>query len=152
MECRRDQARQRVDRSIRIRVTLYAVIFLVLIVIVVVVVVDAVRIGGRSVLPVMICLVAGLVVGGVASRMFRLSWDAVSGRVVGRLDAVGGVILVLYLAFSIFRGRLVGLWFSAPVVGVASLAVLAGVMAGQVLVTRRGVIRVFEILRGEAAG
>jgi hypothetical protein len=143
---RRDRARRRVDRPIRIRVTLYAVIFLGL---AVVVVVDAVRIGGGSVLPVAVCLVAGLAVGAVASRMFRLSWDAVSGRVVGRLDAVGVVVLVLYVAFSIFRGRLVGLWFDAPVVGVAGLAVLAGVMAGQVLATRRGVIRVFEmIVRG----
>lgn len=142
---RRDRVRRRVDRPIRIRVTLYAVIFLVLAVIVVV---DAVRIGGRSALPVVIFLVVGLVVGAIASRMFRLSWDADSGRVVGRIDTVGVVVLVLYLAFSIFRGRLVGLWFEAPVVGVASLAVLAGVMAGQVLTTRRGVIRVFDILRG----
>ena len=143
---RRTQARQRIDRSIRLRVTIYSVIFLVMAVLVVV---DVVRIGGSAVLPVVICLVGGVAVGLVVSRMFRIGWDAVSGRVVGRIDVVGAVILVLYIAFSVFRSRLVGLWVEAPVAGVASLAVLAGVMAGQVVGTRNGVVRVFRILRGQ---
>ncbi len=143
---RRAQARQRVDRPIRLRVAIYSVIFLVMAVLVVV---DGVRIGGRVVLPVVLCLVGGIAVGLVVSRMFRLGWDEVSGRVVGRIDVVGVIILVLYVAFSILRSRLVGLWVDAPVAGVASLAVLAGVMAGQAVGTRNGVIRVFRILRGQ---
>lgn len=143
---RRAQARQRVDRPIRLRVAIYSVIFLVMAVLVVV---DVVRVGGRAVLPVVLCLVGGIAVGLVVSRMFRLGWDEVSGRVVGRIDVVGVVILVLYVAFSIFRSRLVGLWVDVPVAGVASLAVLAGVMAGQAVGTRNGVIRVFRILRGQ---
>jgi cytochrome c oxidase subunit IV len=146
---RRAQVRRHIDRSIRLRVTIYSVIFLVMTVIVVV---DVLRIGGGAVLPVLLCLAGGLVVGLVVSRMFRIGWDAVSERVVGRIDVVGVVILVLYIAFSIFRGRLVGLWVDAPVVGVASLTVLAGVMAGQSLGTRQGVIRVFRILRGQQPG
>lgn len=144
---RRDDARDRVDRSIQLRVTLYTVIFLVMLVLVVI---DIVRIGAQAVGPALVGLLVGLVVGGVASRMFRLSWDAVSGRVIGRLDLVGIVILVGYVLFSVFRTRVVELWFDGPVVGVTSLAVLAGVMAGQAFATRRGVIRVFEIVRGEA--
>lgn len=138
--------RARVDRPIRIRVRIYALIFVVLAVIVVV---EAVGLGVRSVLPVLACLAGGLLVGGVASRMFRISWDAVSGRVIGRLDVVGGVVLVGYVLFSVFRTRLVGLWLEGDVAGVAGLAALAGVMAGQVLGTRRGVRRVFEIVAGE---
>lgn len=71
---------------------------------------------------------------------------------MGRIDVVGVVIVVCYIAFSIFRTRLVGLWVDAPVAGVASLAVLAGVLFGQSFGTRRGVIRVFRILRGQQRG
>jgi hypothetical protein len=118
----------------------------------VIVVVDLVRIGGDAVLPALLCLAGGVVVGLGVSRMFRIGWDEVSERVVGRIDIVGAVILVCYIAFSIFRSRLVGLWVEAPVVGVASLAVLGGVMAGQAVGTRQGVIRVFRILRGQRPG
>jgi hypothetical protein len=146
---RRAQVRQRIDRTIRFRVAIYSIIFLVMTALVVV---DVVRIGATAVLPVLLCLLGGIVVGLGVSRMFRLGWDEVSERVVGRIDVVGVIILVCYIAFSIFRSRLVGLWVAAPVVGVASLAVLAGVMAGQAVGTRQGVIRVFRILRGQQAG
>lgn len=125
---------------------LYSLIFLVMVVLVVV---DSVRIGSRSLLPVLACLVGGVVVGVIASRMFSLSWDHVSKKVIGKLDVVGLVVLVLYVAVSIFRSRLLGLWFDGPVLSVAGLAVLAGIMAGQVVGTSRGVVRVFRLLIGE---
>lgn len=135
-----------VDRAIRVRVRVYALIFLVM---AVVVVVDTVVVGRRAILPVLACLAGGVAVGAVASRMFALSWDSVSGTVVGRLDAVGVVILVAYLAFTLLRGRLLGLWFDGPVLGVAGLAALTGVVFGQVVGTGRGVRRVLRIVRGQ---
>ena len=137
--------RQHIDRSIRIRVRIYSLIFLV---VGVIVVAETVGQGLRAVLPVLACMAVGLVVGVAASRMFHLSWDAVSKRVIGRLDVVGGVILVLYVLFSVFRTRIIGFWFDGPVVGVAGLAALAGVMAGQVIGTGHGVRRVYRIVKG----
>jgi Kef-type K+ transport system membrane component KefB len=127
-------------------VRLYSLIFLVMVVLVVV---DSVRIGSRSLPPVLACLAGGVVIGVIASRMFSLSWDTVSKKVIGKLDVVGAVVLVLYVAVSIFRSRLLGLWLEGPVLSVAGLAVLAGIMAGQVAGTRRGVVRVFRLLIGE---
>lgn len=144
---RRARAALHIAKPIRLRVRIYFLIFLVMAVIVVV---DSVRIGGASVLPVLASLVGGAVVGIIASRMFSLSWDHVSGKVVGKLDAVGVVILLAYLAFSIFKSKLLGVWFDGPILGVAGLAALAGVMAGQVFGTGRGVARVFTILIGKA--
>jgi len=144
-----DQARSQVDRSIRLRVRIYALIFVVM---AFVVLVDTVVIGSRAVLPVVASLVLGAVVGVLASRMFALSWDSVSGTVVGRLDVLGVVILVLYLAFSIFRGRLHDIFLDGPVLGVAGLAALAGVMPGQVFGTGRGVARVLAIVAGRSDG
>jgi hypothetical protein len=144
---RRAHAALHIARPIRLRVRIYFLIFLVMAGIVVV---DGIRIGGASVLPVLASLVGGVVVGIIASRMFSLSWDHVSGKVVGKLDAVGAVILLAYLAFSIFKTKLLGVWFDGPVLGVAGLAALAGVMAGQVFGTGRGVKRVFTIVIGKA--
>ena len=145
MNEQRARIREHVGKSIRVRVRVYALIFLVMAVLVIL---DVVRVGPRSVLPVLACVVGGALVGVLASRMFAMSWDTVSSSVVGKLDVIGGVILVLYILFSIFRSRLLGLWIEAPVLGVASLAALAGVMAGQVVGTGRGVRRVLVIVAG----
>lgn len=142
-ESRARRAWWRLDRSIRVRVRIYALIFLGT---AVVTVVDTVGIGGSAVVPVLACFAGGAVAGVVVSRMFALSWDESSGTVVGRIDVIGAVILVAYLLLSIFRSTIVGLWFDAAVAGVAGLALLSGLMFGQVAGTRRGIRRVFELL------
>lgn len=139
----REGARQRIDRKIRLRVVVYLLIFLAMDVIVVV---DGILIGSRSLVPVLTCAVGGVIVGVIASRMYSLSWDAVSTKVIGRLDTIGAVILVGYVLLAIFRSRLLDLWLDAPVLGVAGLAAVAGLMAGQVLGTRRGVRRVLRVV------
>lgn len=142
----RDAARLHVDRSIRLRVRVYAAIFLVVLA---VVVVDAALIGGAAVLSAAIGLVVGAALGAAASRAFRLDWSTVSGTVVGRVDVIGGVVLLAYVALSVFRGPLVRLWVDAPVAGVTSLAVLAGIMAGQAMGTTHGVARVLRVVAAD---
>lgn len=132
----------RLDRALRLRVRIYVAIFVIA---VVMVVADVVIIGTPSLGPALVGASLGAVVGLVASRMHLLSWDEVSGTVVGRLDALGASILVAYVFFVVFRGALLGSWFPAPVVGVAGLAALAGLMAGQAVGTRRGIRRVIAI-------
>ena len=134
-----------VARSIRIRVAIYVAIFVVT---TVVVVVESVGVGSASLLPVLACMVGGLLAGVLASRMFAINWDTVSGRVIGRVDALGVVILVGYAVLQILRGSLVDLWWDGPVVAPAALAALAGAMAGQAIGTRRGVIRILAIIAG----
>lgn len=125
-----------VDRSLRLRILIYGGIALVA---AGVVVVDLVRLGAQALLPVGGCAVVGVVVGVVASRIYRLSWDATAARVVGRVDVVGGILLVAYIALAVFRNRLVGFWVPGPVAGAAGFAALAGIMAGQVVGTVLGI-------------
>lgn len=136
-----------IDRSLRLRLRIY---LLILVVTVALVVGDAVAIGGRSVVPVLVGAAVGTALGLVASRIYALSWDEASGTVIGRLDAIGIVILLGYVAFVVLRSRILDLWFAAPVVGVAGLATLAGLMAGQVVGTGRGVQRIVGVVRGQA--
>ncbi|MCZ9881971.1 hypothetical protein [Arthrobacter sp. B2a2-09] len=142
-KARKAGARRHVGRKIRLRLRIYALVFSVLLVIVVVELFMAPQ---TAVLPAAVSLAGGIVVGLVASRMFRLQWDSAAKNVVGKLDVLGVVILVAYIAFSIFRTRLVGLWVPADIVGVCSLAVVDGLMLGQVAGTVGGLKELYKRL------
>ncbi|OFI36831.1 hypothetical protein BIU82_12250 [Arthrobacter sp. SW1] len=143
-QARKALARKHLDRKIRIRLRLYALLFMVLLG---VVAVELVVVGAWAILPVLACLAGGIVAGRIASRMFRLEWDSAARNVVGKVDVIGGVILLAYIAFTVFRGRIVGMWVPASIAGMCSLAVLAGAMFGQVLGTVGGIKDLVERLR-----
>jgi hypothetical protein len=48
-------------------------------------------------------LLAGAGLGVIASRTRRLEWDDQTSRVIARLDAIGAVILVGYIAAMLAR-------------------------------------------------
>ncbi len=113
-QSRKEGAGRHVDRKIRLRLRIYAFVFSVLLVVVIVELVMASR---TTILAAAVSFAGGIVVGLVASRMFRLQWDSAAKNVVGKLDVLGVVILVADIAFGIFRSRLVGLWVPANIVG-----------------------------------
>ncbi|MEO6020741.1 MAG: hypothetical protein ABIP45_10890 [Knoellia sp.] len=132
-----------VDHSIRLRMRIYSIIFLVTSLIVIV---RGVLLGWVGLIPVASCLAIGLTVGLVASRTYAMRWDEESGTVVGRIDLIGGVVLLGYILISLFRSRLVGIWLPGTVASVAGLAVVAGVMGGQVIGTGHGIGRILEVV------
>ncbi|MEW2477186.1 hypothetical protein AB0875_25690 [Micromonospora gifhornensis] len=132
---RRQLIRRYVDRKVVWRARIYAAVFVVTLG---VTLVDAVVAGGWTWLRALVGIVAGVVVGVAASRMSRLRWDGFEQRVVGRIDAIGVVVLVCYLTFSFLRARIVGLWVPASQVAATSMGLLSGAMLGQILGIRRG--------------
>jgi Kef-type K+ transport system membrane component KefB len=89
-------------------------------------------------------LIVGTLLGSLASRMYRLSWDEASNKVIARIDRLGFVILVFYIAFEVFRNQLFGHWLQGATLGAFSFSVLAGLMLGQASGTRHGIRRVLE--------
>ncbi|RIV39931.1 hypothetical protein [Micromonospora radicis] len=132
---RRQLVHRYVDRKVIWRVRIYAAVFAATLV---VTVVDVLLAGGWTWLRALVGIVAGVVVGVAASRMTRLRWNEFEQRVVGRIDAIGLVVLVCYLTFSILRARIVGLWVPAAQVAATSMGLLSGAMLGQILGIRRG--------------
>ncbi len=132
----RNTAPSHVSPKLRNQLRLFYAIALVLLVIVVV------RTARGAVpwwwpLPV---LVAGVALGHVVARVVALRWDEETGTVVGQTDAFGVVILLLYLAFSLARGRIIGAWVhDAHQVAVLGLALSAGVMVGRIRATIGGI-------------
>lgn len=133
-----DDARRGVSRRLLTQLRIFGLIFLVMLG---VLVYDVIQ-GLVSVPAGLGGLALGVLLGVIVSRMYRLSYDEEEQQVAGRIDWVGGVILLLYIAFAVFRNQLF-----APLVDAAQLAgfglsVSAGTMLGRLVGTSRGIRRV----------
>lgn len=87
---------------------------------------------------------AGLGIGILATRMFKISWDTNATQVISRFDAIGIVILILYILFEINREKIVEHFISGPSVIAVSFAVLSGLMCGRVLGIRGKISSIFR--------
>ena len=86
----------------------------------------------------------GLFIGIITARMRHLSWDKDAKQIVSGLDVVGVIILVLYMAFVLVRGRLIGYFVAAPMVGAVGFSITAGVMIGRVAGTRNAIMEILK--------
>jgi hypothetical protein len=127
-----------IDPRLRTRLRLYGIIFLVMLV---VIIVDVVR-NLISIPLALLALAIGTVIGLLLGRMYRLSWDEIETKVIARIDWLGGIILVLYILFAIFRNRLFGQWVTGAALGAFTLSLTAGTMLGRVVSTSSGIRRV----------
>lgn len=89
-------------------------------------------------------LAMGMVIGIIASRMYHISWSHDAKKIVSKLDIYGIGILVFYIAFEIFREKIVGYFTHDFQVGTVGFAVLAGIMFGRVLGTRGKIIEILK--------
>lgn len=89
-------------------------------------------------------ILVGLTIGIISARMYHLSWDKDAKKIVSRLDIIGIIILVFYLAFVIVRSRLIGIFVAAPVVGAVGFSITAGVMIGRVVGTRNAIMEILK--------
>lgn len=129
-----------IDKKLRFRVRLYSIISLVMLLIVLYEIFI-------KILPLEFAIVGifiGLFLGVISARMYHLSWSHDAKKIVSRLDVVGIIILVIYIAFVIVRSKLIGYFVAAPMVGAVSFSITAGIMIGRVIGTRNAII---EILR-----
>jgi len=135
MPKRKKKLTQHVDKKILMRARIFGIISIVFVCILVF---DLFK-ETISFAALFIAVAVGIGVGIVASRMYHLSWDHDGKKVVGRLDSLGIVVLVLYIAFAIFRQRIVGIFIHGPMLGTVTVAVMGGLFVGQILGIRNGV-------------
>jgi len=89
-------------------------------------------------------ILVGLFVGIFSSRMQHLSWDYDAKKIVSRLDIVGIIILICYMAFTIVKSKLIGIFVQGPVVGAVGFSITAGVMVGRVIGTRNAIMEILK--------
>ncbi len=95
----------------------------------------------------LISIVIGGIAGFISSRIFHLSWEKDGEVVVGRIDAIGWGVLILYILFEIARTT----FFSTVLHLAASATAITYVFVASALLSRvfglRG--RMLRILREE---
>jgi hypothetical protein len=89
-------------------------------------------------------LIAGMILGVIVSRMFHITWDHQAQMVISRLDAMGIVILILYILLELNREQVVRYFINNDYTISISFALLAGIMVGRVIGIRRKVKQVLE--------
>jgi len=87
-------------------------------------------------------LFLGFVIGLIAGRMFSIEWHEESSKVVGRLDALGIAVLVLYILFSIARHWIFAHWLTGAVLSAFTFTFIEGAMLGRVMSLRFSIKKV----------
>lgn len=134
------ELRALIDRRILIRLSIY---FTVSIITFGAVVYQIFKNDLNSVLPLFGILI-GAIIGTGFSRMQKLSWDHITGKIISRMDTLGIFLLIIYIPFEIFREKIVGLFVHGPIVFVVSFALLSGIMYGRVLGIRGKIRSLFK--------
>ncbi len=134
------ELRDKISKRLRTRLIIYFVISVLILGIAIFhIVKDQASLGLTS-----IGFFIGIIVGIIVSRMYKVVWDEHAAEVISTFDSIGIVFLVFYVAFEIFRERIVGLFIHGPSVVAVSFAILAGVMYGRVLGTRGKIRDIFK--------
>lgn len=127
------------DRKVRLNLRLF---FLIAVIMLGLLIYHVAR-GDGSLGWALLSLALGGVVGGIENRVNVLDWDDARHVVVSRMDALGVVVLVLYVFFLFIRDRLLGRWIDdAPLLSMIGLGLTAGTMIGRVFLTRHGIRQV----------
>lgn len=75
--------------------------------------------------------ILGMIVGFFASRMSLIHWHEESAKVVSRIDAIGGVIMALYIIFAILRKWIFEYWLQGATLTAFTFSIIAGMMLGR---------------------
>lgn len=81
-------------------------------------------------------IILGLAVGFLAGRMFSIEWHEEKRKVIGRLDMIGGIVLALYIIFSIARHWIFEHWLDGAVLSAFTICFIEGAMLGRILSMR----------------
>lgn len=134
------QIRPHLHRNLRIRLGIYLAVSFV---VAGFVIYNAVTTGHFGIFAI-VGVGLGLLVGYFASRIHKIRWDDTAEKAIAKVDAFGGVILVLYILFEVFRSKIVGNFVEEANVTVTSFSILAGIMYGRVLGIRGNVVKVLK--------
>ena len=87
-------------------------------------------------------LFIGTTIGLIAGRMFKIHWDTETEKVVSKLDKIGVIFLILYIAIEIGRKWLFGYWLHGSELNAFGLIFLAGLLLGRLLAMLKNIRKV----------
>lgn len=88
-----------------------------------------------------------LVVGLMLSRMFKIFWNEEKEKVVSRLDMMGTILLIVYIAAEIGRKFVFQYWLSGAELNAFGLVILIGLLLGRFLGTGFQIKKILTVNR-----
>jgi len=125
--------RHRVNKKIRIKLWVYAIVFLISLMMSIIHFVNGhipfyFLFGG---------FLAGIIIGFVVSRMHKIGWDKEEQVIITKFDTVGLLILFAYASFVFFKDRIIEDVVHLHNIGSISMALLSGTMLGHAIALRK---------------
>jgi hypothetical protein len=139
-----DLTRAHLDEYVQSRLRNRVRIYLALAAAIVVAIAYRIIFEGGGVLYPLLALTIGIAIGIVVSRMFSISWDKDSEKVVSRMDIYGTAFLVAYIIFELTGEHFIRQWFSGPEVLTVILSLAGGAVLGRGIGMGRAMIRVLR--------
>ena len=87
-------------------------------------------------------LLAGIMIGLIAGRMFKILWHPETQKVVSSLDKIGMLFLLFYIAVEVGRKWLFGYWLHGAKLNAFGLIFLAGLLLGRLLAMIKNIKKV----------
>jgi hypothetical protein len=131
--------KEKVDKKLIIRQRIFFILILILLSISTVNTVQ----GKVTILLAVSGFLLATAVGVLLSRMFKVFWHEEKGKVVSRLDTLGILLLIIYIAIEATRNWIFSHWLSGPTLTSFGLIILTGLLLGRFLGT---LISVHKIL------
>lgn len=117
---RRNFSKKHIDKKLSNRLRIF---FLVITILLGIVTYDVI-IGKISILLALLGLCLGILLGWIAGRMFKIFWHTETKKVVSRIDKIGAIFLILYMAIEIGKKRIFGYRLHGDVLQVFGLVFL----------------------------
>ena len=133
-------ARDFVERKLLLRLKLFFAIFALLIVVIFYEVGHG-HIGATTSVG---AIMLGMMLGAIFVRRKRIYWEEETSRVIARMDRIGVVLLVLYIAIAIIRRYLLGHWLHGNQLIGFSFSLAAGAMLGRLLSMRSQIRQILK--------
>lgn len=133
-------AKDFVERKLLLRLKLFFAVFALLIV---VISYEVIREHIRGVTAIGAMMI-GMMVGAIFVRRKRIYWEEDTSRVIARMDRVGIILLVLYVALAIIRHVVLDHWVHGNQLIGFTLSVAAGTMLGRLLTMRSQIRQILK--------
>ena len=139
-EPNRAQRRKYVDKKIIVRLRIFTAIFLIMVGIGVY---DTIH-GDLSLGLTLAALLGGLTIGLLVGRSSSVVWNEEAGKAITKMDVFGGVILVAYIVFAIFRNNIVSHWLTGPALSAFVMWLSGSIMLGRLITLRASILKVLR--------
>ena len=133
-------AREFVERKLIIRLKLFFGLFALLVIIILYEVARRHLNGTTAIGAIML----GMMAGAIFVRRKRIYWEEETSRVIARMDRIGVILLVLYIAIAIIRHFLLGHWLRGNQLVGFSFSLAAGTMLGRLLSMRSQIRQILK--------